>query len=459
MSSLQNKQDIIVAPATLSGGAIAVIRLSGDGSIALVDNFFKSRNNQNIEKRLGDCAGHTIHYGDFLDANCEVIDDVMVAIFRAPNSYTSEESVEVSCHGSAYIVQKIIEILISSGARMANAGEFTVRAFLAGRLDLSQAEGVAATIGATDRATHRIASTQMRGGYSAKLESLRTELVRLGALLELELDFSEEDVEFADRGELRELMLRLKSEVDALCASFQLGNAIKNGVSVAIVGAPNAGKSTLLNQLLGEDRAMVSSVAGTTRDSIEETMVLSGITFRFIDTAGLHETADELEQMGIERSYKAIEKARIIIHLIDVNDYQSDSYAPIKIEESEQKLITVINKIDLSADFKAEDDDHLAISARDGVGIDLLRSALVSTVDLDSVFSGDVIVSNGRHYEHLVAASASLNRAVASLDMNLSGDLLSDDLRHTLHEIGAITGVITNDEILATIFSTFCIGK
>ncbi|MFI3327754.1 MAG: tRNA uridine-5-carboxymethylaminomethyl(34) synthesis GTPase MnmE [Rikenellaceae bacterium] len=445
------EQDIIVAPATLSGGAIALIRMSGEGSIALADRFFEGR------KKLADCKGHTIHYGNFVEAGGEVVDDVMVSIFRAPNSYTSEESVEISCHGSAYIVQKIIEKLISGGARMANAGEFTVRAFMAGRLDLSQAEGVAATIGSTDRATHRLAATQMRGGYSEKLEKLRTELVRLGSLLELELDFSEEDVEFADRGELEDLMRRLKGEVEQLCNSFQLGNAIKNGVSVAIVGAPNAGKSTLLNQLLGEDRAMVSAVAGTTRDSIEEMMTIDGVTFRFIDTAGLHETSDELERMGIERSYKAIERAQIIIHLIDVADYKSGNFEAIECS-SEQQLIRVVNKIDLDSEG-VSDSDVLAISAQSGAGVDLLRASLISTIDLSALYSGDVIVSNARHYQHLVAASESLDRAIESLRSGVSGDLLSDDLRHTLHEIGSITGLITNDEILATIFSTFCIGK
>ncbi len=447
------QSDIIVAPATLSGGALSVIRLSGEGSISLVDNSFKGR------QKLSECKGYTLHYGNFVGRDSEVIDDVMVSLFRAPHSYTGEESCEISCHGSAYIVQKIIEILINGGARMADAGEFTVRAFLAGKLDLSQAEGVAAMIASTDRATHRLADTQMRGGYSTKLDSLRAELVRLGALLELELDFSEEDVEFADRGELNVLMQRLKGEIEQLCSSFQLGNAIKNGVSVAIVGAPNAGKSTLLNQLLGEDRAMVSAVAGTTRDSIEETIIIDDVTFRFIDTAGLHDTADELEQMGIERSYRAIERAQIIIHLIDIADFERGNFSKID-HSAEQSLVRVINKIDLNDGGNSPDSkETLYISARDSIGVEKLRCALRSLVNLEVLYSGDVVVSNVRHYQHLVAASESLSRAIASLNNGLSGDLLSDDLRHTLHEIGSITGTITNDELLATIFSTFCIGK
>ncbi|MFR9617345.1 MAG: tRNA uridine-5-carboxymethylaminomethyl(34) synthesis GTPase MnmE [Rikenellaceae bacterium] len=478
------KNEVICAPATASGGALSVVRLSGDGSIELTDKMFRkaskassnevkgSSNESNdvkvIEaskgsaKRLAEASGNTLHYGDILEADGSVVDDVVVSVFRAPHSFTGEDGVEISCHGSGYIVQRIIELAIDNGARMATAGEFTTRAFMAGRIDLSQAEAVADMIGVSDRATHRLAQMQMRGGYSERLEEMRAELLRLGALLELELDFSEEDVEFANRGELQELVSRLITEIERLRESFMLGNAIKRGVAVAIVGAPNAGKSTLLNRLLGEDRAMVSAVAGTTRDSIEECVAIDGITYRFIDTAGLHESDDELERMGMERTHKAMSRADIVIQLIDIEHI--DESEPLAITD-EQRLIRALNKIDKASSVaalesaKAGHSETIFISAKSGEGVDELRRELGEILNKEQLYRGDLIVSNTRHYEHLTAAAESLHSVAESQRCNLPSDLIASDLSYALEEIGAITGAITNDDILDHIFSHFCIGK
>ncbi len=447
---MENHTDIIVAPATLSGGAIAVVRISGEGSITLVDKIFRPCRG----KGIASAKGYTLHYGEIID-NENVIDDVMVAIFRAPYSYTSEDSIEISCHGSGYIVQRIIELILSYGGRLAQPGEFTTRAYLAGRIDLSQAEAVADMIASTSRATHTMASTQMRGGYSEKLAVMRSQLVNLSALLELELDFSDEDVEFADRTELKRLMENLRDEVERLRESFKVGNAIKEGVAVAIIGAPNAGKSTLLNTILGEDRAMVSSIAGTTRDSIEETIVLDGVRYRFIDTAGLHTTDDKLENMGIERTYSAISAANIIIQLIDIKNISNTETLSIS---KDQELIKVANKIDLATDFEPNE-EYIYISAKEGKGLNELLKALTKKIDLESLYKGDIVVSNARHYSHLNDANQSLQNALTALNNNLPSDLLAEDLRHTLHHIGEITGEITNNEVLGKIFSSFCIGK
>lgn len=448
---MDQRDDIIVAPATLSGGAIAIVRVSGDGSITLADKIFRSING----KALADAKGYTLHYGEIVDHE-EVVDDVMVSLFRTPHSYTSEDSVEISCHGSSYIVGQIIELTIRNGARMATAGEFTTRAFLAGRIDLSQAEAIADMIGATSRATHTLASTQMRGGYSAKLEELRSELVEICALLELELDFSEEDVEFADRTKLEDLMCRLMRQIRELHDSFKLGNVIKRGVAVAIVGAPNAGKSTLLNRLVGEDRAMVSEVAGTTRDTIEERMTIDGVEYRFIDTAGLHTTNDELEQMGIARTHNAISQAQIVIQLVDIADI--DRFTPVAINE-DQHLLVVVNKCDLSCDNGSAAKEYINISAKNGDGINTLLDSISQSINTERLYQGDVIVSNARHHAHLASALESLTEAHESLQRGIPTDLIANNLRHTLHHIGAITGSITNNDILGKIFSSFCIGK
>ena len=439
----------IVAPATAQGGAIAVIRLSGEGVLEKCDQIFKGR------KTLSAMEGYTVAYGRVMDGE-RVVDDVLATVFRAPHSYTGEDSVEISCHGSSYIVSEILRLMHGIGVRMAEAGEFTIRAYMAGKLDLSQAEAVADLIASSSKAAHAMASTQMRGGYSSKLDALREELLHLTALMELELDFSEEDVEFADRGALRDLMKRIGREIDTLRDSFSLGNAIKEGVPVAIVGAPNAGKSTLLNRLLNEDRAMVSDIAGTTRDVIEEQANIGGVVFRFLDTAGIRQTDDRLEQMGIERTLKSIQKAQIIIHIIDP---ATEDPMTFDLRE-DQQLLSVVNKIDLNPDAKLEE-GWVGISAKRGEGVEVLKERLRGLVDTDALYHGDVVVSHSRHYEALTDAKEALQRAEEGLDQELPTDLLSEDIRQVIHYIGVITGrgEILNDEVLQTIFSKFCIGK
>ena len=436
---------VIVAPATAVGGALAVIRISGDGSIALCDRFFKGR------KPLTDCSSHTIHYGNFMDGE-RVVDDVVVALFHAPHSYTGEQSVEISVHGSRYIVTTILELLCKGGARMAEPGEFSARAFATGRIDLSQAEAVADIIAADSQAAHLIAATQMRGSYSDTLNSLRDKLIELASLLELELDFGEEDVEFADRTRLNDLLENTMRVVATLKESFHTGNAIRNGVSVAIVGAPNVGKSTLLNRLIGDDRAMVSDIAGTTRDTIEESITIEGIRFRFIDTAGLRTTDDTLEQMGIVRTLKAVGQAQIIISMAEPNG----SFEDIDTADN-QTVIRVINKCDTTDTQSVA--DVLYISARNNSGIDNLLTALRNCVDTTALYRGEPVVSNLRHYESLCLAFDALTAAQSALQNSISSDLLAEDIRTAIHHIGCITGSITSDTILHSIFSSFCIGK
>lgn len=440
--------DTIVAPATASGGALAVIRLSGPEALAVCDALFRGR------EPLSEAPGHTLRYGRIMDGE-RIVDDVVASVFRAPHSYTGEDVVELSCHGSRYIVSEIIRLCCTHGARPAEAGEFTVRAFLAGRLDLSQAEAVADLIASDTRAAHAMASTQMRGGYSTALAALREELVQLMSLLELELDFSEEEVEFADRATLRTTMQGIDAELRRLEESFTLGNAIKEGVAVAIVGAPNVGKSTLLNRLLGEERALVSEIAGTTRDTIEERLNIHGVLFRFIDTAGLHATDDRLERMGIERTRAAIGSARVVLHLIDAA--AAKDFAPLPVGEG-QTYLPVLNKTDLRRPEELPE-GAVAISARTGEGIDTLLERLRGAVDTSAVYHGDAVVSNLRHREALRAARSSLRRALAALTDGLPTDLLSEELRSVLHHLGTITGQITTDEILYRIFSKFCVGK
>lgn len=498
MTNPTEHNDTIVAPATADGGAMCVIRMSGDRAIEICDMLFRGR------RPLAEAKSHTLHYGQIVDRSGDAVDDAVVAIFRAPHSYTGDDTVEISAHGSHYIVSEIIRLLIASGARMAHAGEFTSRAFLAGRLDLSQAEAVADIIASDSRWSHAVASTQMRGGYSDMLRQLRDKLLHLTSLLELELDFSEEDVEFADRSELRSILLDVQHQTNALTASFALGNALKEGVGVAIVGRPNTGKSTLLNRLAGDDRAMVSDIAGTTRDTIEATANIDGVMFRFIDTAGLHATDDRLEQMGIARTHDAIAKARIVLHLVTPDDPKEE---PLAVAPS-QRYIRVVNKIDLQHDATTATEENrpddgatttetkplavaggvaegshstngattsgieaggfagaeqeqitLHISAKYDIGIDALRRQLRSTVATDNIARGTVVVSNLRHYEALTRAGESLSRALTALDNGLPADLLSEDIRQVLHALGEITGEITSDDILASIFSKFCIGK
>lgn len=422
------------------------MRIEGPKAIDIADGLFRSRRGA-----IQDMAGYTMYHGVVHDQG-KRIDDVMLSLYRAPHSYTGGDMVEIACHGSAYIVGEIVRLAIEKGARIATPGEFTKRAFLAGKIDLSQAEAVADIIAADSRASLKLADTQMRGGYSASLGELRGELVSLASLLELELDFGEEDVEFADRGELTALLHKVESEIKRLIASFSTGNAIKRGVAVAIVGEPNVGKSTLLNRIVGEDRAMVSDIAGTTRDTIEENVVIDGVTFRFIDTAGLHDTGDRLESMGIERTRKAVANANIVVEMFDTVGEDM-----VTITEG-QHLIRVINKIDLRRHSNLPE-GWIALSAKEGEGVEQLIGALRSSVDTGDVMRGETVVSNSRHYEALRRALESLGRAKDALEMGISTDLVAQDIHGVLDAVGEITGQVTNSEILARIFSEFCIGK
>lgn len=451
---MMHDHDTIVAPATAAGGALAVIRLSGTDALAVCDRMFKGRT------PLAAAKGYTVHYGRIMEGE-RTIDDVLLSVFRAPHSYTGEDSAEISCHGSSYIVSEILRLAQTAGARMAEPGEFTVRAYLAGKLDLSQAEAVADLIASSTQAAHALASNQMRGGYSASLETLRERLVALASLLELELDFSEEDVEFADRKQLRETLEEIGGSIERLRSSFALGNAIKGGVAVAIAGAPNAGKSTLLNRLLHDDRALVSDIAGTTRDVIEEQTNIDGVLFRFLDTAGIRTTDDRLERMGIQRTLESIRRAQIVVYLVAADTIGTDRTVPLPDFplSPEQKLLTVVNKIDTRPTL-ALPDGAIGISAREGTGIDALCHALRACVDTRALFDGDPVVSNNRHLQALNQALDALRRALPAFE-TLPTDLLAEEIRAITSALGSITGhgTITPDEILANIFSKFCIGK
>ena len=456
-----DSHDIIVAPATAAGGALSVVRISGQGAIELCDRIFRGRH------PLNEAPGHTLHYGTVVDGT-ETVDDVVAALFRAPRSYTGDDTVELSCHGSRYILQRILDLCIRQGARMATAGEFTARAFLAGRMDLSQAEAVADIIASDSRASHAIAATQMRGGYSEELRALRDELLRITSLLELELDFSEEDVEFADRAELLGLLRRIRDKVSALADSFEAGNVMKQGVTVAIAGRPNVGKSTLLNRLSGEERAMVSDIAGTTRDTVEAEINIDGLVYRFIDTAGIRHTDDRLEQMGIRRTEQALRKARVVLWLSDDGVFADDGIIDSG-SDDDRKIYRIITKSDLNSETSEADTASspsttdspapIRISAKTGEGMDMLIAALRSTVDTDAAYNGNVIVSNQRHYDALCHAREALDSALAAMDAQLPTDLLSEDIRQVMHHLGTITGEITSDDILKSIFSNFCVGK
>lgn len=472
--------DTITAVATGDGGAIAVVRISGPEAIAICGTVFRPASG----KPLAEAKGYTLHYGEITDPAGNTIDDVLISVFRAPRSYTGEDMAEISCHGSRYIQRQIISLLIDAGARHAEAGEFTVRAFLAGKMDLSQAEAVADMIASSDRATHALAVNQMRGGYSQEFSLLRERLLNIASLLELELDFSEEEVEFADRGQLLTLVVEIKNKVSSLLDSFRHGNAIKEGIAVAIAGVPNIGKSTLLNTLLKDDRAMVSDIAGTTRDIIEESLNIKGVRFRFIDTAGIRHTDDILEKMGIERTHASIEKADIVILMVEPGSTAEETAAKIETAASEinmrahQKLCVLLNKADkhglvkdtpypdainplkISPVLKScQPDAILPVSAKNALNIGQLSYILYEFADAEEIFKGNTIVSNSRHYEALIRASDAISRIEAGLINGIPSDFVAQDIRETLHHLGTITGEITTNEILENIFSKFCIGK
>ena len=459
---------IIGAIATAPGsGAIAVIRVSGEGAIRMCDRIFTSPSG----RPLSAARANTVHFGR-VEEKGEVLDEVLVTLFHAPHSFTGEESVEISCHASPYIQQRILQLLVSLGARVAFPGEFTQRAFLNGKMDLSQAEAIADLIASSSAATHRMALNQMRGGFSSELRQLRAELLQITSLLELELDFSEEDVVFADRSELRSIVLKISDLLARLCRSFALGNVLKNGVPVAIVGNTNVGKSTLLNALLKEERAIVSDIAGTTRDVIEDTVTFEGITFRFIDTAGIRHTTDSIETMGIERTFVQVSRAHIVLLLVDAtreDDTFSTYYHQVSAHLSpDAHLLILLNKIDQLTQPEsllerlhalAPQESVLPLSAKTGAHLNDLVARLTSTVNTAPLSANETIVSNVRHHEALTHAHAAITRALSAIDTGLSGEFISQDIRECLHYIGEITGEITTDEVLGHIFRHFCIGK
>ena len=452
----------ICALATAPGGAIGIIRISGPQTFKVLSRVFRGSGDVQM------FSANTIHYGHIV-SGAEIIDEVLVSIFKAPHSYTGEDSAEISCHGSRYILNKVIELLIQNGCRIANPGEYTQRAYLNGKMDLSQAEAVADLIASTNKATHQMAISQLRGGISTELERLREQLLKLTSLLELELDFSDhEDLEFADRNELLELTKKIDSHIARLAKSFETGQALKQGIPVAIVGKTNVGKSTLLNALLKDDRAIVSDIHGTTRDTIEDTIDINGITFRFIDTAGIRQTTDEVEQIGINRTYAAIDKARIVLWLIDAEP-TSEEVQEMQERCDGKSLIVIINKIDKQTGISIEGissrlstiTSHLiTISAKFGTNLGDLESAIYQAANIPALQENDIIVSNARHYDALTRAHEHLERVLDGLNNGLSGDLLSEDLRLTLDTLSEITGgQITPNEVLGNIFKNFCVGK
>ena len=445
--------DTICALATGGGiSAIALLRISGDRSIEIVNKVFS----KNLKKK----ESHTVHFGNIIIDN-KIIDEVVITIFKKNQSFTGEETVEISCHGSKYIQNKILEILINNGIRLANPGEYTMRAFKNGKLDLSQAESIADLIESESEAAHKTAIQHLRGGFSKKLKLLRQKLIDFASLIELELDFSEEDVEFANRNQLNNLLNELKSEINVLIDSFKLGNVIKNGIPVAILGAPNVGKSTLLNLLLNEDKAIVSDIAGTTRDSIEDEINIKGYNFRFIDTAGIRKTDDTIENLGIEKTINHADKSNIIIYLIDASqniDNQLDNIKNLS-KENQKKVIKVINKIDLNKNLDISTSEHILISAKENFGTDELKNRIYDFTNLNALDNNNTIVTNQRHYEQLKKTLSELKIAIEGLNNGLSGDLLAINIKQSLFHLGLITGEVTTDDLLSNIFGKFCIGK
>jgi len=459
-------KDTIIALATASGaGAIAVLRVSGPKAISVSNTLFKSIHDKNLLNQ----PTHTIHLGHIVDGD-RVLDEVLVSIYKNPQSYTGEDVVEISCHGSSYIQQQILQLFIRNGCRSANPGEFTLRAFLNGKMDLSQAEAVADLIASDSAAAHQIALQQMRGGFSSEIKNLREELLNFASLIELELDFSEEDVEFADRQQFEELLKRIVKVLKYLIDSFATGNVIKNGVPISIIGAPNVGKSTLLNALLNEDKAIVSNIAGTTRDAIEDELIIDGIKFRFIDTAGIRQTDDTVEAIGIEKTFTKMAQSQVIIQLIDASIISKSNAADVlssvaetKVQYPEKETLVVLNKMDLADKTLVSkifsELEPLQMSAKTGAGVELLKSKLLDMVHMGKLQNNDTIITNARHYDALGEALANIRKVQEGLQTGLSGDLLAIDIREALYHFGRITGEISTDDLLGNIFANFCIGK
>ncbi len=475
-----NQEECICALATPAGGAIGIIRLSGSNAITLTDKIFQSANGKSLEE----AKPYTLHYGEIKDKDGNTIDDVLVSVFRAPHSYTGENSTEISCHGSRYILQQVLHRFTEVGCRQAEPGEYTRRAYLNGKMDLSQAEAVADLIASTNKATHKMALSQLKGHFSNELFLLREKLLKMTSLLELELDFSDhEELEFADRSVLQALAEEINHKITTLAHSFETGNALKQGVAVAIVGKTNVGKSTLLNRLLHEEKAIVSDIHGTTRDVIEDTTLIDGITFRFIDTAGIRKTDDVVENIGIERTFQKMEEAKIVIWLLDEQPSASE-IEEMKLKNQGKKLLVVFNKMDKLENDKlafdkfthscgsdssesessegesSEAESPLFISARTGENVSSLEQALVRAADIPEITENDVIITSARHYEALLRAHDSLSRVLESMEMGMSGDIIAEDLKMVLEELGEITGgQISSQETLNNIFKHFCIGK
>lgn len=450
------QDDTIVALATPSGsGAIGVIRLSGPKAISITQQVFKGKN-------LSKQASHTIHFGTIKDGE-QIIDEVLVSLFIGPHSYTKEHVVEISTHGSSYIIQKIIRLLISKGARAAKAGEFTLRAFLNGQLDLSQAEAVADLIASDSQASHQLAMQQMRGGFSTQLQQLREELIHFASMIELELDFAEEDVEFANRDDLKALILKINAVLHKLIQSFEQGNVLKTGVPVVIAGWPNVGKSTLLNTLLNEERAIVSEIAGTTRDTIEDELTINGIVFRFIDTAGIRDTQDTIEAIGVERTHEKMKQAKLILYLVSPDQpKQIIEEQLLGLEKATIPFLTILNKADMLSESQEEVFNQIPLirlSAKEKTGIEELKKAILEKIQLHNIAADEVLISNIRHLEALQKTDSALTNVLYNLDSSVTSDFISSDIKQALYYLGEITGLVTTDDLLENIFSKFCIGK
>ena len=454
-------QKTIIALASPNGlGAISVIRISGLNAISITEKLFKPKGN----KKLSNQKSHTVHLGHLIKNGYE-LDEVLVSLFKGPHSYTGENTIEISCHGSSYIQQEIIDLFIENGVRVANPGEFTLRAFINGKMDLNQAEAVADLIASENEGSHKLAMEQMKNGFSNDLKKLRSELLHFSSMIELELDFSQEDVEFAERSEFKKLTIKIQSELEKLIDSFKSGNVLKNGISVAIAGKPNAGKSSLLNTLLNEDKAIVSDIPGTTRDSIEDSLVIDGINFRFTDTAGLRETKDVIESKGIEKTKEKINSARILIYLFDSNDtsFKEINSDLESFKREDLSILLVRNKVDLKNTNQIlinelEKFEIIEISANNADSVNLLKKRLINEINILNPYT-DTVISNSRHYEALMNALKAIEEVNIGLKNDISGDLLSVDIRKSIEHLAEITGEITNDDVLGNIFANFCIGK